>query len=93
MGYNELYEDKIGDLLGFITIGLLIIGILSLVVFAVFKIPQAWKCRGVEYDYVDYNHNTGKAKSCKVREGILSCETKDGKVIQVLEYSRPICEK
>ena len=93
MGYNELYEDKIGDLLMFIVTTILIIGVLSLLVFAALKIPQAWKCRGVEYDYVDYNHNTGKAKSCNAGEGILSCETKDGKVIQVLEYSRPTCEK
>ena len=93
MGYNELYENKIGDLFGFAAITLLIIGILSLLTFAALRVPQAWKCRGVEYDYVDYNHNTGKAKSCNVGEGILSCETKDGKIIQVLEYSRPACEK
>ena len=91
MGYNELYEDKIGDLLGTIAVTFLIIGGLSLLVFAALKVPQAWKCRGVEYDYVDYNHNTGKAKSCHIGDGILSCETKDGKIIQVLEYSRPTC--
>ena len=48
MGYNELYENKIGDLFGFAAITLLIIGILSLLTFAALRVPQAWKCRGVE---------------------------------------------
>ena len=93
MGYGELYGDTMGDILEMTALTLAIMGAGFLIIFCVLKIPQAIKCSKIEYDYVDYNHNTGKAKSCKAGDGVLYCETKDGKTIQVVEYSRPTCEK
>lgn len=70
---------------------IIIIGIPIFAMFCMIETSKAKNCGDFEYDYVDYNNNVGKAEKCTAKGDVLRCWTKDGKVIQVLEYSRPAC--
>ena len=56
------------------------------------EIENSFKCIGDNnYTYIDLNNNKGKAIDCdKNFQPYLTCELKDGTIIQVKEYKQEI---
>lgn len=56
------------------------------------SIEESFKCIGDNnYTYIDLNNNKGKAIDCdKNFQPYLTCELKDGTIIQVKEYKEEI---
>jgi hypothetical protein len=88
--YDEV--EILGTLMMVLAIAGLVFIVLCLGYYVGEKQTEEKYCK--TYEYVNLDNNTGYAQSCWGDEGRLVCETTDGTVIQVKQYT-PItkCQK